>query len=214
MFSYALNIVSFQTISNAIWDYGMNNPLELCAAFFGVLSVWYSRKNNILVYPTGIISVLIYVYICFEYKLYADAGLNVYYFIMSIIGWVNWSKMHASHYVFPISRCNSQEWLKGAIVFFVTLISLVLLLHHFTDSETVIADALVSAAAASAMWWMATRKVESWIAWTFSNIVAIPLFFHKGLYFTVVQYIIFLILAIWGYFTWQKEIIKKRNANY
>lgn len=180
--------------------------LEFIAAFFGVVSVWYSRKNDILVYPTGIISVLLYVYICYEFKLYADAGVNVYYFIMSVVGWINWKQKRNEDLVFPVSRSDTKEWLYGIGIFVSILTALILILYHWTDSNTVILDALVSSSAASAMWWMARRKIESWIAWTLSNIVAIPLFFYKELYFTVGQYIIFLVLAIWGYFTWKTMI--------
>ena len=99
----------------------------------------------------------------------------------------------------------------GLFVFISILTSLLLILHHWTDSNTVILDSMVSASAASAMWWMARRKIESWYAWTVSNIVAIPLFFYKELYFTVGQYLVFLVLAIWGYFTW-REMIDKDKA--
>lgn len=206
MFLNILLDISLIGIFDDVKDYILNNPLELVAAFFGVLSVWYSRKNDILVYPTGIVSVLIYVYICYEYKLYADAVLNFYYFIMSVIGWINWSRKRSDDFIYPISFASKKEWITGVSVFSIVLLTLILLLTHFTDSNTIIADSLVSASAATAMWWMATRKIESWYAWTLSNLVAIPLFFYKELYFTVIQYLIFLILAIWGYFTWRKEI--------
>ena len=184
----------------------MVSEMEFIAALFGVISVWYSRKNDILVYPTGIISVLLYVFICYEYKLYADAGLNVYYFIMSVIGWVNWTRKKSETFVFPISRCDNKEWIYGLSVFISVLIVLILILTHFTDSTTIVADSVVSSSAATAMWWMARRKLESWYAWTVSNIVAIPLFFYKELYFTVGQYIVFLVLAIWGFYTWRSMI--------
>lgn len=201
-----LHILTITTdIMEGFWSYSRENPVELLAALFGVLSVWYSRKNHILVYPTGIISVLLYVYICYMAKLYADAGLNFYYFIMSVIGWVNWSRKKEDNYVFPISYCTPKEWLSGTAVFLLTLVTLISILHHYTDSNTVIADSLVSASAATAMWWMARRKIESWYAWTISNLVAIPLFYIKNLHFTVAQYILFLILAVWGYFTWKNE---------
>lgn len=184
----------------------MVSEMEFIAALFGVISVWYSRKNDVLVFPTGIISVLLYVFICYEYKLYADAGLNVYYFIMSVIGWVNWTRKKSETFVFPISRCDIKEWIYGLSVFILVLIALILILTHFTDSTTIVADSVVSSSAATAMWWMARRKLESWYAWTVSNIVAIPLFFYKELYFTVGQYIVFLVLAIWGFYTWRSMI--------
>ncbi len=185
--------------------------LEFFAAFFGVVSVWFSRKNDILVYPTGIISVLLYVYICYEFKLYADAGVNVYYFIMSVIGWVNWSQRKSEEFVFPVNWCDAKEMFYGIVIFGSILTALILILRHWTDSNTVILDSLVSASAATAMWWMARRKIESWVAWSVSNIVAIPLFFYKELYFTVGQYIIFLVLAVWGYFSWRSMLLNKKS---
>ncbi len=199
---------SVMEILEAVWQYFQSHTLEFVAAFFGVVSVWYSRKNDILVYPTGIVSVLLYVYICLIHKLYADAGVNFYYFVMSVVGWVNWSKKKEEEFVFPISYCDRNEWIKGIAVFLIILISLLFFLFYFTDSTTVVGDSLVSASAATAMWWMAKRKIESWYAWILSNIVALPLFFVKELHFTVVQYIVFLYLAVWGLITWRKEFKK------
>ena len=102
--------------------------------------------------------------------------------------------------------CDIKEWIYGLSVFILVLIALILILTHFTDSTTIVADSVVSSSAATAMWWMARRKLESWYAWTVSNIVAIPLFFYKELYFTVGQYIVFLVLAIWGFYTWRSMI--------
>ncbi len=190
------------------WQYFQGHILEFVAAFFGVLSVWYSRKNDILVYPTGIISVVLYVYICLFHKLYADAGVNFYYFVMSVVGWINWASKKEDEFVFPISYCDRSEWIRGVAVFLIVLVLLLIFLHYMTDSTTVIGDSVVSASAATAMWWMAKRKIESWYAWIVSNIVALPLFYMKGLHFTVVQYVVFLYLAIWGLITWRAEFSK------
>lgn len=184
--------------------------MEYIAAFFGIVSVWYSRKNDILVYPSGIISVVLYIFLCYEYGLYAESGLNGYYFAMSVIGWINWAKVREEHLVFPVSRCNRKEWILGILVFVVVECILLFLLKEFTNSNVPVLDSLVAAAACTAMWWMARRKIENWYAWTLANIIAIPLYFYKGLYPTVVQYIVFLVLAIWGYFTWNK-IIAEQN---
>jgi nicotinamide mononucleotide transporter len=100
---------------NVIWD-GLREGvkqitlLEATAVFFGLLSVWYSRLENILVFPTGIISVLIYVYICFGAKLYADVGINAYYFIMSIYGWYLWSRKDLNNNFLPITTNSPKEW--------------------------------------------------------------------------------------------------------
>ncbi|MCO6460620.1 MAG: nicotinamide mononucleotide transporter [Saprospiraceae bacterium] len=204
-------------VISVVVDYILTNRTELIAAFFGIVSVWYSRKNDVLVYPTGIVSVLLYVYICFNHKLYADAGINFYYFIMSVIGWINWTRKKVDEYVYPIAYCNKKEWIVGLSVFFISLFSLIYVLSHWTDSHTVLGDSLVSSSAVTAMWWMAKRKIENWYAWILSNVVALPLFFSKGLYPTVFQYIIFLILATWGLITWRKLYTQSQsqptNAN-
>lgn len=180
------------------------STLEFIAAAFGVISVWYSRKNNILVYPTGLVSVILYIYICYHAQLYADATLNFYYTVISLIGWYNWRQRKEEDLLFPVSYCNPKEWIYGLIIFFTLLISIYLFLSYFTNSNVPLGDAFVSASSATAMWWMARRKIENWYAWILADIVAIPLFFYKELYFTVGQFIIFLILATWGLFHWKK----------
>ncbi|MEO7263626.1 MAG: nicotinamide riboside transporter PnuC [Ferruginibacter sp.] len=174
-----------------------------------IASVWYARKNNVLVYPTGIIGVLLaaYVYL-FQTNppLYADSLLNVYYFIMSVYGWYNWvQKKDGEHYDFPISWCSKKELAWGFGFFAVSYIIIYLILTRLTDSNTPILDSLVSSSALTAMWWMARRKIENWIAWIFSNLIAIPLNFYKGLMLFTLMYVLFLLMAWWGYTEWKKK---------
>lgn len=178
--------------------------LEYLAALSGIVSVWYSRKNDILVYPTGLLSVVLYTYICFHAKLYADAGLNGYYTIMNFVGWINWAKKKNDDYVYPVSYCDGREWLYGLLVFFTVSTILYFALFHLTDSTVPLGDSVVSGASATAMWWMTRRKIESWYAWLLADLIAVPLFYYKGLYATVFQFIIFLILATMGLVYWIK----------
>lgn len=174
-----------------------------------IASVWYARKNNVLVYPTGIVGVLIAAYIYFfmvSPPLYADGSLNIYYFLMSVYGWYNWTrKKDADHYTYPISWCSRKELLIG-IGFFIGFFGVIyFVLEYFTDSNTPFLDSLVSSSAITAMWWMAKRKIENWLAWIFSNIVAIPLNFYKELQLYTVMYILFLVLAWMGYVEWKRK---------
>ena len=176
-----------------------------------IASVWYARKNNILVYPTGIIGVLLAAYIYFSTAVYADATLNIYYFAMSVYGWYNWTrKRDDAHYAFPISWCGKKELWSGIAIFLISWPLIFLILRYWTDSTTDILDSLVSSSAITAMWWMAKRKIENWLAWIFSNIVAIPLNFYKGFMLFTVMYIVFLLLAWWGFVEWRK---KYRSVN-
>jgi nicotinamide mononucleotide transporter len=199
---------------NVIWD-GLREGvkqitlLEATAVFFGLLSVWYSRLENILVFPTGIISVLIYVYICFIAKLYADVGINAYYFIMSIYGWYLWSRKDLNNNFLPITTNSPKEWAISIATFIGSFIIITFALINFTDSDVPYWDALTTSMAFVAMLLMAKKKLENWIAWIFTNLLSIPLYFHKGLILTSFQFIIFLILAILGYTRWRRELSVK-----
>lgn len=172
-------------------------------------SVWYAKKNNVLVYPTGIIGVLLAGYVYYflaRPPLYADAILNIYYFVMSVYGWYNWvQRKDENHLAYPISWCAKQQLWAGIIFFLASWAAIYGLLLKITDSNTPLLDSLVSSSAITAMWWMAKRKVENWLAWIFSNIVAIPLNFYKGFMLFTLMYILFLGLAWMGYTEWKKK---------
>ena len=177
-----------------------------------IASVWFARKNNILVYPTGIIGVLLAAYVYFflvDPPLHADGALNIYYFLMSVYGWYNWvQKKDSAHYTYPISWCSRKELWIGLAMFIGFWIAIYVALVQFTNSNVPILDSLVSASAITAMWWMAKRKIENWLAWIFSNIVAIPLNFYKELYLFTLMYVLFLILAWMGFAKWKREVGK------
>src|SRR5688572_21671645 len=173
-----------------------------------IASVWYARKNNVLVFPTGIIGVLLASYVYFvlaDPPLYADAILNIYYFLMSVYGWYNWVQKKGESLAYPISWCNRSQLSAGIGFFLFFWAAIYFLLIKITDSNTPVLDSLVSASAITAMWWMAKRKIENWLAWIFSNIVAIPLNFYKGLMLFTLMYILFLGLAWWEYVEWKKK---------
>lgn len=203
-----------------IWKEFIDNirhtkPLEWVSTITQIASVWYARKNNVLVYPTGIIGVLIAAWLYFfdsHPPLYADASLNIYYFLMSVYGWYNWvQKKDETHYTYPVKWCTRPQ-LGFGILFFLFFWGVIWwVLFKFTNSNTPVLDSLVSASAITAMWWMARRKVENWLAWIFSNIVAIPLNFYKHFYLFTVMYVLFLAMAWWGFVEW-KKLAKRSDA--
>jgi nicotinamide mononucleotide transporter len=180
-----------------------------------IASVWYARKNNILVYPTSIIGVLLAAHVYFfmiHPPLYADGAINIYYFAMSVYGWYNWvKKKDDTHYTFPISWCSKKELWLGIGLFTAAWASVYFVLVQLTDSNTPVLDSLVSATAIVSMWWMAKRKIENWLSWIVSNIVAIPLNFYKGLMLFTLMYILFLIMAWQGYREWKKMIVNEQH---
>jgi len=205
----------FETFYSNILD---TSVLELIAVFFGLLSVWYAKKANILVYPTGIISVLIYVNICFNNQLYADMGINAFYFIMSVYGWIMWSKKIDKSKERKISW-SSKKLNLGSLVFFIFSLFITLgLLKIFKGDDSLYwnsyvpyIDTLTTALSIVAMLQMALKKIENWLLWILIDLISVPLYFYKGLIFTSFQFAAFLVLAIMGYFEW-KRIIEKENA--
>lgn len=179
--------------------------LEIIAVVFGLFSVWYSKKVNILVYPTGIVSVVIYVYICFGAKLYADMGINFVYFVMSIYGWYVWSRKDSHKKIRPISFCTKKEHLINVIMLIVFFISLSYILTNHTDSNVPYWDSLTTSIFIVGMWLMAMKKVENWIFWIIGDIISIPLYFYKGLTLTSLQFTVFLVIAILGYLAWKNK---------
>ncbi|MDX5339656.1 MAG: nicotinamide riboside transporter PnuC [Cyclobacteriaceae bacterium] len=179
--------------------------LEGIAVFFGIASVFYSMKENIWVYPTGIISTLIYVWICFEYKLYADMGINAYYFSMSIYGWYVWTHPKANQSVLPVTWLSARGWSSAGLIFVVSYIALSFVLMNYTDSDVPYWDSFTTASAFVGMWMMAKKKVENWIFWIITDLVSVPLYFYKGLILTSFQFLFFTILAFMGLFAWIKS---------
>ena len=184
--------------------------LEIIAVFFGFLSVWFSKNNNILVFPTGMINTSIFVYLLLKWSLLGDMIINAYYFIMSIYGWYFWLK-GTNNTVSPISKVSNKD-IRIVVLLFISSSIFVSLVYSFFDKwETIVSyiDILTTAIFFAAMWLMAKRKVESWIFWIVGNIISIPLYLHKGLAFTSIQYFIFTVIAIAGYIKW-KELYNKQ----
>ena len=180
--------------------------LEAIAVFFGILSVWFAKKENILVFPTGIISVVIYIYICFFAKLYADMGINFVYFVMSVYGWYMWSRKDDSKPILPISWCSKKDHLISALMLVGFFAALSYFLSNYTDSNVPIIDSATTSIFIVGMWLMARKKIENWIYWIIGDIVSIPLYFYKDLALTSIQFTVFLIIAILGYLEWRKKL--------
>ena len=226
-------IEPYRTASN------INILLELIATIFGVISVFYAKKENILVFPTGIISTAIYVYLLSQWSLYGDLIINIYYTIMSIYGWYMWSKIIDNEHI-PISRTTKSDKIKAFGIFVFTSVFVIIVYRYynvmpnnlgFSESfnyaitkltsgnlsefrdATPFLDTFTTGIFFAAMWLMANKKIENWTLWIAGNIVSIPLYFVKGYGFTGIQYSIFLVLAILGYQSWKKILAKKKQTS-
>ena len=186
--------------------------LELIAVLFGVSSVLLASKTNILVFPIGLVSTAIFVYLLWKWQLFGDMFINAYYSIMSIYGWIIWSRKTSKTQHTPISYCNKRQLFVACILVIIAFCALYYLLKIFTDSVTPIWDAIVAAFAWSGMWLLAKRKIENWILLNISNAIAIPLLLFKHLQLTAVLTLILFIVAVFGYFRW-KRLIKDASIS-
>jgi nicotinamide mononucleotide transporter len=195
-----------QIISQFISDIHQTGWFEFIAVLTGIASVIFSRKENILVYPVGMISTGIFIWLYITHGLYADASVNLYYTVMSIVGWWMWSRKTDGKKALAITESSKKEWGNAFIFFFICWLILFFLLRHFTDSTVPVADSFTSAAAFTGMWLMNKKKLENWTWWIITDLASIPLNYYKHLVFTSFQYLVFLILAVMGYITWQNKI--------
>lgn len=197
--------VFWQNVLSTTW-------LEAVAVLFGLLSVWYAKKENILVYPSGIISVLIYVYICLFAGLYADMGINAFYFLMSVYGWYKWTRKDQRDKVIPISRNSIKLQFLSVFAVLVFFVVLRYVLTNFTDSTVPNWDSATTAIFLVGMWLMALKKIENWVYWIIGDVISIPLYFNKGLLLTSFQFTVFLIIAVSGYLEWRKKLQEQNNG--
>jgi nicotinamide mononucleotide transporter len=185
--------------------------LEATAVFFGLLSVWFARKANIWVYPTGIISTSIYIYITLYIGLYADTFINTYYTAMSVYGWYVWTRVGSNDKPTPVSRLKKNERIYAAVFLIGAIGLLFYILKTYTDSTVPFIDATTTGIAFVAMWLMAKKKVENWSFWIAADLISVPLYLYKGLAISAFQFTVFLVLAIMGLIEWRK-ILKEERA--
>ncbi len=199
--------------------------LEATAAIFGILSVYFSIKKNILVYPTGIISTALYVYILFNFGLLGDCMINVYYTIMSIYGWILWAKNSDDQIHVEVTWAKKKEWQKSFVLFVLSL-GLVTLVYyykpaienHFSTFGVQLGlehldwanwlDVFTTSLFLVGMWFMAKRRIENWIFWIIGDLICIPMMVYKGLGITSIQYMVFTVMAIVGWFEWKRNLKK------
>ena len=182
--------------------------LEAIAFVSGIASVIYAKQENILVYPVGLVATTITVYLLYKAAYFGDMTINVYYSAMSIYGWYNWARKKNNETIVHISRTNWKEKLVGVFLFAMTMVVTYLVYMAF-DYEIQTAnyiDIFTSGLFFTAMWYMATKKLENWTLWIIADVITVPLYIYRGLGMLALQYLIFTFLAIQGYIEWRKSL--------
>lgn len=186
--------------------------LEAIAFVFGILSVWFAKKVNIWVYPTGLVCTVITVYLLYINGYIGDMLMNFYYSVMSIYGWWNWARKKQNKPVVPISRTTSKEKIIGVVLFVLTVMVTYTVYKTFDYTLEIpnYIDIVTSGIFFTAMWYMANKKIENWTLWIIADIITVPLYAYRGLGMLSLQYVIFTILAIQGYREWNTYLNKNK----
>ena len=199
----------FNYLLEAYASYSTFEIVLECLAFgFGIISVIYAKRENILVYPTGITCTLITMYFMFSERLIGHMMVNLFYTLMSIYGWWNWSRKENDVVKVKISKFGFKDLPKASLIFFF-IVFISYFLHDYFNTDLgayASLDIFTSGIFVTAMWLMANKKLENWVLWIIGNVITIPLYFGSDKIILSVQYIIFTILAIQGYLQWKKSL--------
>ena len=186
--------------------------LEWFGVFTGILCVWLAAKNNIWNWPIAIVSVLIYIFIFYESKLYADMGLQFYFFAMNIYGWYYWSKQkdHPEKER-PIRTMTVNEMIALPVVSLIFSTGLGFLLKKNTDASFPYIDSFCTACSLVAQVFLARRVLQNWLIWIFVDIIYVGVYFSKELYATALMYALYVFIATMGYIDWKKIYREQTN---
>jgi len=189
------------------------NYIELLGAILGVVYVLFSIRQNILTWPVGLLSSILYVWIFFDSKLYADMGLQMYYVFISIYGWHEWLKGNQDNAraKLKVSRLNLKLGLLLTVISLLIFGVIWLILINLTDSQVPIADSLATSLSIVATWMLARKILEHWLVWIFVDAFSIGLFIYKDLLPTVILFVVYTIMAVVGFIEWKKDFVEKKK---
>lgn len=191
----------------------LNNYIEVLGAVTGLIYLYLEIKQNIWLWPLGIVTSAFYIYVFFTTKFYADMGLQVYYLVISFYGWWHWLYGGGSSETdeLPITKTSMKQWFYISLASIVLFVLMVFVLKNFTDSPVPYGDAFVTSLSITATWMLARKLIEQWWIWVVVNLVSLVLFIWKGLYPTSILFFFYFTMAVVGYFEWKKEMVKSEK---
>ncbi|MDX2247798.1 MAG: nicotinamide riboside transporter PnuC [Bacteroidia bacterium] len=181
-------------------------PLEVLGFVFGITCIGLNALENIWGWPTGLINVAIYIYIFYDARLYADVGLNIFFFITGVYGWYNWLKGGEKKDDLPITISNFRQWGMYILMGGLGILGIGYFFDNFTNADLAYWDAYITSFSLVAQVLMARKKIENWLIWIAVDIIAIGVYWYKDLRLTAVMFFIYLILATLGYFNWKRKL--------
>lgn len=182
--------------------------LEIIGTIVGIIYLILEYRASIHLWIAGIIMPAIYIFVYYRAGLYADFGINIYYLLFAIYGWITWKwgnrLKNKKHPELPITHTPRHYYLPLIIAFLISWVLIAYILENFTDSNVVILDSFTTALSIVGMWMLARKYVEQWLTWIAVDVVSAGLYVYKDLYFTAGLYAVYAILAIFGYFKWKR----------
>jgi nicotinamide mononucleotide transporter len=191
---------------DTLFDLIVANRLEILAVITGIISVYLSTRENIWSWPTAIVNVSLYFVVFYEAKLYADMGLQVVYFVLSLYGWYEWLYGGENRTELHVSRVSRSLGVRLAVLGVVSAAVLGTALARFTDASLPYVDSATTTTSLVAQWMMTRKILENWAVWVAVDVVYIGMFVYKKLYLTTGLYAVFLVLAIMGYVQWKRSL--------
>ena len=195
-------------MQNLILEWLVNNKIELLGAILGIAFIFFSIKQNILTWPTGLATSILYIIVFFESKFYADMGLQVYYVGISIYGWYYWikGKKPENSNTVSVRQTNKNLWLKLIAIALLLYFAILIILLSFTDSDVPFMDSFTTALSIIATWMLAKKYIEQWLIWIFVDIISAGLYIYKELWATVILFAVYTVMAFLGYIEWRKTL--------
>jgi nicotinamide mononucleotide transporter len=189
----------------------LNNYIELLGAVTGLIYLYLEIKQNIWLWPLGILTSAFYIFVFFTSKFYADMGLQVYYLVISFYGWWHW--LYGGNSInkveLPVTRTSVKQWIYLFLISLVLFVVMVIVLKNYTDSPVPFGDAFVTALSITATWMLAQKLIEHWWIWVVVNLVSLGLFIWKDLYPTSILFFFYFAMAVVGYYQWKKEMLRQ-----
>ncbi len=190
-----------------ILNYLTKSYLELAATVFGFIYIYYSIRGDIKLWIFGLLSSGLFAWVFFKSKVYADMGIQLYYVIISIYGWVHWYFYRGQKKEdIPVKRLNGIQWIIVMVGITLLFFLIGVFLDKFTDSDVPYWDAFTTAGGIIATWMLARKILEQWIIWIIVDFMSVILYLYKELYFSSLLLAVYTILAIIGFFEWKKKL--------
>lgn len=186
--------------------------IEIIGAVIGLVYLYLEFKANKWLWPVGVVMPIVYVWIFFQSKFYADMGVNIYYFFASIYGWILWSKYKKNNREELLITYTPKRYIVPISIIGILLFAIIaFILVRFTDSPVPYGDSFTTALSILGMWLLARKHVEQWWFWFFVNIISCALYLWKGLYTTSVLFAIYSIISVFGYYKWKKMMVSQNQ---